>query len=639
MLFAPRVSSTSFLGKFAGKFRLPRSVGFADVMDAVKVHFPIGTIAGDSGAPIGVWRVRPDEDEKRVLSWTLRQDGELRHFRAPFLTRPGDDIAPEIRSRTATTRPVDDITDGEPAEHFRIFGFYGSLRVEGSEIARHAARLVRFPRQMYKDEIATCALYLRAPIEAFLLTMDAELIDYVRYGGPTSDALRDTACWHPDVWSGLDDTFTPHTPLKRAILDHPHLTNLLADFWVTNRRMFMDLTKSGTNSTAVAAFVRAKNISPALASRLSADSDNLMRSYYAMNSSRFVLPEFTRIFDTLSDLPLDWIPQGLPEWTSFMCVAPAICLGKSHLMVDICFADFVNSKGRWADLSSRLLAASTPNERGVVPRQRMASLTNHLCHRVADVQGMLQKFKDDVCDPACRLSGHLPVDNQATRRLLLGRKSLAKCLELSRDWHVRLGAMNAAIGALSPPSADPGWPAGLPNWSRDEFEIKVLTNQTELSDEGAYGPTSDGQAGLSHCVGGYASTCRSGRSRILSIRRHLPEGGFVRLSTAQIEIGQTRHRVRQLRGRSNGPPGADSERLLNLYLKQIANGVLSVDPTAFVPIPDPIRHTYDFCVPGAWEAIYALWNSFLPKPARGWSVEQMSEFVRAPTSQEPYVKC
>ncbi len=129
----------------------------------------------------------------------------------------------------------------------------------------------------------------------------------------------------------------------------------------------------------------------------------------------------------------------------------------------------------------------------------------------------------------------------------------------------------------------PPLPKGL-----EQFEVKELLTPWELRDEGA---------AMGHCVGGYASAIRSGRSRILRVRgsrtdkRTWSTVEIVRESSkgAPSKHGGSLHRwtVVQHKGRFNDPPSRENEALLRYLLaasrrSPLANWALTVGITTVV---------------------------------------------------------
>jgi hypothetical protein len=126
-------------------------------------------------------------------------------------------------------------------------------------------------------------------------------------------------------------------------------------------------------------------------------------------------------------------------------------------------------------------------------------------------------------------------------------------------------------------------------------------------------------------VAGYWTQCRSGRSRIISIRR-AGAARIERMSTVEIAVSTTELRVLQHRGRANVEPPAASKEALGNYLKKLKSGELDVNHEHLKPIP--ISQTlaqiagYDFMAPDAWERAREIWFPYLKRPIREWTPEQ-----------------
>ncbi len=217
----------------------------------------------------------------------------------------------------------------------------------------------------------------------------------------------------------------------------------------------------------------------------------------------------------------------------------------------------------------------------------------------------------------------LPETDLARAWTALGRgRSMRRVLEDSRRWHAEQGAMGAAMRRLPGEGVKAGdWAPGLPDASYGEVDLTVLTAEGELRDEGMHGYDPQGVAGLGHCVGSYAGTCRSGQSRIVSLSRVGPDGARTRLSTAQLCPTAGGARIQQHRGRGNADPCPEVWAALRSYVHDLKLGVLTIDASVFAPRDGAAAVTVDagyaWWVPGNWEAVCALWSRYLPRPLRG----------------------
>jgi hypothetical protein len=250
---------------------------------------------------------------------------------------------------------------------------------------------------------------------------------------------------------------------------------------------------------------------------------------------------------------------------------------------------------------------------------------------------MASAFHDQIQRPlAAMASGsdesRREMNEVQVRNMLFKGLSLTKILEASRRWHARQEAINAAISALSPELEFKNWRPGLPDWEPDGMRVTILTTRKELTDEGRDGVNDDGTAGLAHCVGGYSDRCRSGDSRILSVRRLLPSGGFVRLSTAEISVKATNGAreldVVQHRGHANGDAPPQPEAMLGEYLEKCRAGRLAINESELVPLPSSggVMATcgYDWREPGNIEKAIAAWSPCLPRRIRGMAPEELA---------------
>ncbi len=257
-----------------------------------------------------------------------------------------------------------------------------------------------------------------------------------------------------------------------------------------------------------------------------------------------------------------------------------------------------------------------------------------------DVGDLLDAFQDQVVAPACALAGapvpvraHRP-DLEATfhprddgRRmdvahdLLFAGRSVTRILERSRAWHLGAGTRQAGM-PLGGGHAH--WPAGLPDATVGDVEVRVLVTAAALTEEGLRGPDARGVMGLHHCVGGYAHPCVAGQVRILSLRGRDRDGREVRLSTAEVawDEGPGPYAL-QHRGARNEDPPPQAGRALSEYLRKVGTGELPVDRAGLAPLEvadDMVaRAGYDWRRPGHWERVRDLWDPVVPRSLRGRS--------------------
>ena len=193
--------------------------------------------------------------------------------------------------------------------------------------------------------------------------------------------------------------------------------------------------------------------------------------------------------------------------------------------------------------------------------------------------------------------------------LLFGGDSLARMARRQRDWHADLTRMN--------PILDDGlslhWPALFAPFKAGGIEVRCLTSSAELDAEGGRGEDAKGMAGLDHCVGGYARSCHEGLSHIASVTAASPEGGRVRIATAELAVDRGRFSIRQLRGRSNQAPAREVLKAVDALVSALGDGSHPHDRyAAEIRESDDAPEVTTIDLP----AVYEAWRPHLPAALR-----------------------
>ncbi len=221
-----------------------------------------------------------------------------------------------------------------------------------------------------------------------------------------------------------------------------------------------------------------------------------------------------REMDTLLALPPSWAPSTPEGWEAFGRVSDGIRKARSLPARAADLPLLLASKGRWRGWGESL-ASHVP----------VGGTLESAVGNVADVQ---RAFHRQVLGPAARMHGmNAAHHHEIARDVMWSGLSLRSILALSARWHLARAAIEVRVAAANPLSdgraAAHAWGAGLPDHADGGLAFRILVTLDELVEEGRT---------MSHCVGGYGSECRSGKSRIVSVRRVLAGGGWERVSTA-----------------------------------------------------------------------------------------------------------
>ncbi len=340
---------------------------------------------------------------------------------------------------------------------------------------------------------------------------------------------------------------------------------------------------------------------------------------------------------SLSHVPPAWHPRGEEGWDAYVETMPALAAALD-----------VATPARDPVAATRTMVAMLDAGRGwpaMRDRVRAAAGGLHLADAVADVDDLTSAFEMQVVTPALALAGlnpaavhlcHDMVADRAAVAILLSGRGVVGALSLSRAWHLRRPAMEAALAALPGRVArDASWPAGLPDAAFGGLAFTVLTTGVALAMEGRSGPDVDGVEGMGNCVGQYVGTCMRGRSRIVSLASLGPDGRRARVSTAELGFDGEALVIRQHRGPRDGPVPAEARTALYDYVDALVEGRLPMDRAALRPLAEDEGTVnvldrdvgYDWRVPGNWEAALAAWAPFLRKGVRSMGLAPFAAFA------------
>ena len=338
------------------------------------------------------------------------------------------------------------------------------------------------------------------------------------------------------------------------------------------------------------------------------------------------------------NLPHAWIPRTHAQWAGF--TRAMVAVDHAHLWTE-----------NAADLASMLRAGDGWDR--MVARLAKAAGTEGWVDHVTGIEDMVGAFSRQVVLPALAMHDdgsmaagdpHATCDDAEAiaRLLLLSGGSLRRALELSARWHRRSHAIEAVLDGMSPAELrHAAWPAGLPDAVVDGVSLTVLTTRDGLRAEGGAGPDGDGADGLDHCVANHVSACLAGRCRVLSLRRHGPDGPGDRLSTAEVAFQGAPFAV-QHAGLRNAPPPPEAEAALSTYMAMLEDGRLAFDAEALEPTGAGGSHVleydagYAWRTPGAWETVLGAWSPLLRRDVRGMGHAEVAA-LRGPLASHGWV--
>ncbi len=472
-----------------------------------------------------------------------------------------------------------------------------------------------------QDDIRDAVLGMREHARTFIDTLDPVALSLLE---TNEEAILNGPWW------GIDPGLGRGAPLRAALDGHPHMRGEILRAWQFRCHDLTDAVAAGRP--------------------LGMLSDFLLSTRKGEPSHATDLAMAERAYATS---PVDWDHDGIRSHDMPYDLPSAF----KAVMRVVCAADRPRDEKGWSaalhavkGIRMGALAAGYRNAVTFLDvdgdwagwKRRIDGETNGapIGQSIEDMRDVVKAFERQLLVPALRLAGRdgaaVPRnvhDPQVAASLLWSGSRLRRCLALSARWHARRPAMDAAI-ARQPqvprlPDAIPAarWQAGLPDMDLGDLSVVVLTDPGQLEDEGRHGTNADGTEGLRHCVAGYGPECRSGRHRIVSLRRR--EGdGFVRVSTAEILVdGQGEgFTVRQHRAIDNKAPPRRATALLDRYMAGLADGTLPVSRASFAWLAGGREHRdqvedagYDWGVEGAWEEVSRLWRPYLPRTLRDLS--------------------
>jgi hypothetical protein len=316
----------------------------------------------------------------------------------------------------------------------------------------------------------------------------------------------------------------------------------------------------------------------------------------------------------------DLLPETEDGWTVFAAVAPGIVPAALDLGLD---PDALLST-RATPWREPLSGDDAARASAAIERARthhgQTSLPDGLSI-LAEGIDMAARLASTLVEPLLPVNpvsgsraGHLTQRSLSlSGRLLFWGKTLDRVLGLANAWHDGLDTFERA---LPRPGDDVTWPALFADVRADDgLVLTCLVRPSELMAEGAGGRDAFGD-GLSHCVGGYVPDCASRRSHIVSIRREIPDGSLVRLSTAELSVdpGDDGISVVQHKGARNAPPPYEAEAALRHLLDAIRSGLVATDPDAMREIELIAGYDgIDWSDSASTHASFAAWSPYLPR--------------------------
>ncbi len=453
-----------------------------------------------------------------------------------------------------------------------------------------------------------------AALAPFLATLDPDALSFGREADWFVTASQ--------VWDGMDGTFAPTAPLRRVVTAHPALASALVDAWSRDRER-LAASAGMASADAILSHVAETSFEvPRAAARAAPEA---VAWTAALGGTLPDVPDrgawLMRALALLSDVPPDWVPKG-PDWALYLERGASTLFAARRLAVgprrdwtrggtDPTFGTMLDVRGRWGAWHAALTREAGGTD---VPKA------------VNDVLDVARALASQVLAPAVALSG-VPGDGQpshddlarAAFHLLFSGRRLRRMVAASTRWHKAAPGTSATLSELpgDVSRAVEGWDAGLPDHREGDLSVVVLTDAAGLADEGRDGRDADGVGGLCHCVGGYVRDCRLGRSRILSVRRHLGDGAWERVSTVEVDVRGDAVGLAQHRGRGNAEPSPEAADLVARYLRDVAVPD-ALDRAALAPHPEGevTGAGYAWRRPGNWEVAVRLWRPLLPRALR-----------------------
>ncbi len=417
------------------------------------------------------------------------------------------------------------------------------------------------------------------------------------------------------AYAGLDGNLFPGAPVWDAVRRRPDLDWLLGAAWRRDRDAFVaDLALGGPEAVAGRQARLAYGMGGAALASLSLASASLHKDRADGNVRWRTSPRLADgdgLARTMSVLPPNWLPRDEASCEDFLDCAPLVAMAARWSADPAQVARLAASKGRWDRWSATLARP------GGIPRTTGAT--------ALQAHDVVRAFARQVLQPAAVLSGGAdvapcPMAEHVAARLLFSGRNLRGILEVVDRWHAGQAVVAARLRALPGRRASPSsWPLALPAFAVGDLSVVPIGDGLGLAEEGAEARDREGVPGLSHCVGAYDRSCLDGTSRIASIRRSRPDGGYERLSTVEFVRTEGTLGVRQHRGLRNAPPPAEAEGLLSAYLGGFADGSLRVATREMKPVRGSARmvwSVYDARHAGNWRVAMDAWRDLVPSGLR-----------------------
>ncbi len=458
-----------------------------------------------------------------------------------------------------------------------------------------------------------------------------------------------TLRWLDDEgWSALDDPGDP-TGLRAALAEGNRHADLMVGGRCSPRARVDVLAAAGSGH--VIRHVPARVASAFLASAAGGDLHGTHAKPFstvrwgqgdprwapATSPTRGGIPPLlpaTAALAFLGAMPPDWCPVDEAGWSAFARYAPFLMSAASRHGRGMRLQDFLRVGGRWEEYARRLDALLGDREDPSTATRDVSDVETAFAEQVVRPGAALARTALDAVLPGRGMVARIE-SRVVAARCLWGGRSLVRILELSARWHRDQDAMIVAIERLDPSlSHSATWDPGLPSATVGEVDIVCLASPRDLREEGAPGRNGDGSIGLSHCVGSYVARCRSGESRILSLRSR-GVAPAARLSTAEVALASLK--VVQHSGWSNSPPTEGCKAALAAYMAMLADGRLAATRVRRLRnrwVPGPVEDAgYDFRVPGRFEAVRDLWRPYLAEPTRDWTPDRYRSAYREACGQ------
>ncbi len=618
-----------------------------------------GGVIERDGMPVGCWlvdRADPlhlaDGNVARPRSpiarrpWTrTRKTGASRPSITWIATREGDEIRCQ-RAIIPAGRPAKGLTtrpDDAEAVSFDAFIRHLTMLGEHHHATAEVADYMASVMGAAPGSRPAAGRMARAMdgIRPFLDTLDGAAFGMVA-------APRSTNPFPDGVYDGLDATLDPEAPLARAVAERPGYEWLLGLAWIRDRAAFRARVLAGriddllqdeaTISTGLprGAMPTVAALHEATARMQPSERGSVARSLLTWREDAPEPGEVpVRAASLAALVPNGWRPRTPDTARAFVDASACVALARWACASPGDIPAYLASKGDWAGYPRRLSAIGwEPGTSAVQVSTLIDDMAKAFAAQVIE-PCVAATLGDDAPPAILRCLGHVALDILASGVTLPGACNLAS------RWHglqgriasdlLRLGGGRHAASRLR-------WQAGLPDHDEGALRIKVITDALALGEEGSQALDREGVAGLSHCVGIYLDECLSGRSRVLSIRRRLPDGGYERSSTAQVSLQGRMPALLQHFGRSNRPPPREAARAMGAYMERLQDRSRPATWDEPPPVRPPGRTAvigYDWRHPGNLAEAIAAWEPLLPRPLRGCAPEVWSGLALRIAREKP----